>query len=301
MDKPRDVEQKGVKILLELNEELENYFRNTIIPQIFIDADLILRKYSPPANMHFTLAETDMGKSIYDIPTLAILPGLIDTIKEVIASNEDIESEIQTKDQRWFQMNVLPYIVKKKNTTNGVVITFIDITERLADKLAIEKINADHETFIYSVSHDFKQPIRNMLSLLDALRSALEKDDKHDINELLNIMDRAAQSMETVIAELTTITKIGTNPEDQKEVVSIAQILDEDKFSLKNQIYQSHAKITSNLEVTEVQFSKKNLRSILYNLLSNAIKFIDPEKLWRFLSVQRIQQNISYSLYLIMA
>ena len=38
--------------------------------------------------------------------------------------------------------------------TNGVVITFVDITGRINDKKIIEKINADHETFIYSVSHD---------------------------------------------------------------------------------------------------------------------------------------------------
>jgi two-component system phosphate regulon sensor histidine kinase PhoR len=278
MDESKEIEKVGVKALLKLNEELENYFRNTIIPQLFIDANLILRKFSPPANMHFALTAADIGKSIYDVPNLASLPGLIDAIKEVVATNKDIEEEIQTKDQRWFQMNVLPYIIKKKNTTNGAVITFIDITERIADKQAIEKINADHETFIYSVSHDFRGPITNMLLLLELLRSAVAKKDMKDINQLLDVMERAAQSMKTLINELTNITRIGTHPEDQKEKVNIERILSEVKFSLKSQIYQSHAKITTNIQVGEVQFSKKNLRSILYNLLSNAIKFAIPGK-----------------------
>lgn len=278
MAETKEVAKKEVKKLLELNEELENYFRNTIIPQLFIDANLILRKFSPPANMHFTLTDAHIGKSIYDVPTLAGLPGLIDAIKQVVATNEDIEKEIQTEDNRWFQMNVLPYIIKKKNTTNGAVITFIDITERLADKLAIEKINADHETFIYSVSHDFRGPITNMILLLELLRSAVAKNDKKDINQLLDVMDRAAKSMKNMINELTNITKIGTHPEDQKEMVDIEKILDEVKFSLKSQIYQSHAKITTNIEVPEIQFSKKNIRSILYNLLCNAIKFTVPGK-----------------------
>ena len=278
MNEPIEAEKTGVKILLELNEELENYFRNTIIPQLFIDANLVLRKFSPPANMHFTLTTAHIGKSIYDIPTLANLPELIDSIKQVVATNEDIEQEIQTKDNRWFQMNVLPYIIKKKNTTNGAVITFIDITERLADKRAIEKINADHETFIYSVSHDFRGPITNMILLLELLRSAVAKNDREDTNQLLDVMDRAAKSMKTMINELTNITKIGTHPDDQKEKVDIDKILEEVKFSLKSQIYQSHAKITTNIEIPEVHFSTKNLRSILYNLLSNAIKFTIPGK-----------------------
>src|SRR5690606_13690276 len=118
------VEEKKIKKLVELNEELENYFRNTIIPQLFIDADLILRKFSPPANAHFKLVKEDIGKSIFDIPSLSQLKGMVGRIKDVIETNVDIEDEIQTPDKRWFQMNILPYIIKRKNITDGVVVTF---------------------------------------------------------------------------------------------------------------------------------------------------------------------------------
>ncbi|WP_237144451.1 hypothetical protein [Pontibacter pamirensis] len=50
---PKSVSEKKnnqkIKELIELNDELENYFRNTIIPQLFVDADLVLRKFTPPA------------------------------------------------------------------------------------------------------------------------------------------------------------------------------------------------------------------------------------------------------------
>lgn len=269
---------KTIKKLLELNEELENYFRNTIIPQLFIDADLILRKFSPPANMHFKLESEHIGKSIHDIPVLSSLPDLIDSLKEVIANNQDIEKEIQTSDKRWFQMNLLPYIVKKENITNGAVITFVDITERIADKQAIERTNADHETFIYSVSHDFRGPLTNMVLLIELLKSAIAKNEVKEITQLLETMDRSAHAMKTMIDELTNFVKVETMPDDKPEMVNIERILDDVKFTLKNQIYQSHAKITTNILVAELRFSKKNLRSIMYNLLSNAIKFAAPER-----------------------
>jgi len=271
-------ESKEIKKLVELNDELENYFRNTIIPQLFVDADLILRKFSPPANMHFKLTTADVGNPILDIPTLAQLPGLIESIHEVIENNIDLEREIQTSDKRWFQMNILPYIIKKQNTTNGVVITFIDITGRINDKRDIEKINADHETFIYSVSHDFRGPLTNMVLLVELLKSALAKNDKEDMNHLMEKIEASAKSLKNLIIELTDITKIGTELIDLPAWASIEQILDEVKFTLKNQIYQSHAKITTNIIVPEVLFSTKNLRSIMYNLLSNAIKFAAPER-----------------------
>lgn len=272
------VEKKEIKTLVEINEELENYFRNTIIPQLFVDADLTLRKFSPPANMHFKLIPEDIGKSVYDIPNLASLPSFVESIKEVIGNNQDLEQEIQTDDKRWFQMNILPYIIKKQNMTNGVVITFIDITGRIKDKEDIEKINADHETFIYSVSHDFRGPLTNMVLLIELLKNAIQENDKKDTAIFLDKIEGSARSLKTMINELTDLTKIGTELTDQKTTVSIEQILEEVKFTLKNQIYQSHAKITTNIMVPELLFSRKNLRSIMYNLLSNAIKYTVPDR-----------------------
>ncbi len=267
------VEKNKIKKLIELNEELENYFRNTIIPQLFVDAEMILRKFSPPSNAHFNLVKKDIGKSIYDIPAFEQLDGLIGIIKEVIETNADYEDEIQTSDNRWFQMNILPYIIKKENITNGVVITFIDITGRINDKQNIERINADHETFIYSVSHDLNGPIKNLISLVDLFKSSISDEIKEDTMNYLKHIQDSAHSLRDIIKELTDITKIGTEVSDHADTVNIEQILEDVKLTLKNQIYESHAKITTNILVPEIQFSKKNLRSILYNLIFNAINF----------------------------
>ncbi len=89
----------------------------------------------------------------------------MDDIKGVIARNNILEKEIQTTDNRWYQMNILPYIIQKENKTNGVIITFIDITNRIKTLTEIQKLNADHDTFIYSVSHDLKAPLANIEGL----------------------------------------------------------------------------------------------------------------------------------------
>jgi two-component system phosphate regulon sensor histidine kinase PhoR len=272
------VEKKEIKKLVELNDELENYFRNTIIPQLFIDADLILRKFSPPAHKYFKFKDTDCGKHIQEIVSLKRVPNLVDNINEVIKTNQDLEKEIQTDDKRWFQMNILPYIIKKQNITNGVVITFIDITDRINDKNDIERLNADHETFIYSVSHDFRGPLTNMVLLIELLKSASDTNVNEEVSRLITMMGKSAGDMKTMINELTDITKIETSLRDYADPVDIESILEDVKFTLKDKIYQSHAKITTNIMVTELMFSRKNLRSILYNLISNAIKFAAPSR-----------------------
>ncbi len=277
MAEPVPTEKKELKKLREINEELENYFRNTIIPQLFVDADLILRKFSPPANMHFSLMPADIGKPIFQIPSLSKLPVLLDSIIEVIENNQDLEKEIQTPDKRWFQVNILPYIIKKGNITNGVVITFVDITGHIKDKKDIERIIGDHETFIYSVSHDFRGPLNNMIALIEMLKSALSENDKDDADILVEKIQGLTQSLKTLIGELTEITKIETNPNEPPAFVDIQKLLQEVRFTLKDQIYSSKAKIVTDFAVSKLTFPKKNLRSILYNLLSNAIKFSAPD------------------------
>ena len=152
-----------IKKLSELNDELENYFRNTIIPQLFVDADLKLRKFTPPAMKQFTLSGSDIGKSIHDIKENFRYPTITENIQQVIDSNEILEKEIQTTDFRWYQMNIIPYIRLKDNKTNGVIITFVEITQRVKDLKELEQVITQHEILIDTIAHDIKTPLTNLL------------------------------------------------------------------------------------------------------------------------------------------
>jgi two-component system phosphate regulon sensor histidine kinase PhoR len=79
---------------------VENYFRNTIIPQLFVDSDLVLRKFTPPAMKQFRLRPDDVGKPIAEIKDNFRFPAIMDDITHVIESNEILEKEIQTTDYR---------------------------------------------------------------------------------------------------------------------------------------------------------------------------------------------------------
>ena len=134
-----------IEKLIEHNDELENYFRNTIIPQLYVDGDLKLQKFTPPAMKQFSLSANDIGKLITDVKDNLRYPSILDNIKQVIDSNEILEKEIQTTDMRWYQMNIIPYIKKRDNKTDGVIITFVEITRRIKDLQEQEKLIADHE------------------------------------------------------------------------------------------------------------------------------------------------------------
>jgi two-component system phosphate regulon sensor histidine kinase PhoR len=272
-----DVINNQMETLIELNDELENYFRNTIIPQLFIDADLTLRKFTPPAMKQFNLHKCDVGKSINDIKDNFRFPSLIDNIQHVIGSNEILEKEIQTTDLRWYQMNIIPYVSLKNNKTNGVIITFVEITRRIKDLKEQERLISDHETLLDTISHDIKAPITNLVVAIDLFKD-VSPDDNTQFKALLNIVDNAIKKMQHIIEELTDTRKKEFKYKAQEELLSFENILEDVRLTLSDNITESGATIKSEVNVSEITFSRRKLRSIVYNLISNAIKFKSPDR-----------------------
>ena len=265
------------KSLIELNDELENYFRNTIIPQLFVDANLILQKFTPPAMKQFNLALSDVGKSISDIKDNFRFPTIIENIQQVIDSNEILEKEIQTTDLRWYQMNIIPYVTQRSNKTNGVIITFVEITMRIKDLREQEGLISDHETLLDTITHDIKTPITSLVLAIDLFKDVPLEDTKQ-FQSLLKIVENSIRKMHHFINELTETRKQEHKYKAEEELLNFEHILEDVRLTINHNIKESGAVIKSEVNVSEITFSRRKLRSILYNLVSNAIKFKSPDR-----------------------
>lgn len=266
-----------IETLTEQNDELENYFRNTIIPQLFIDANLILRKFTPPAMKQFNLKLDDVGKSIVDIHDNFRFPSLLENIQTVFDDNEILEKEIQTSDMRWYQMNIIPYIKKSDNKTNGVIITFVEITFRIKDLKEQEKLISDHETLLDTLAHDIKNPLGNMILAIEQFKQ-MGVADQEEFETLLNIVERALNKMKNLIQELSETREQEHKYKSHIELLNFEHILEDVRLTLSDDIKSSGALIKSEIQVSEITFSRRKLRSIIYNLLNNSIKYRSPAR-----------------------
>lgn len=258
-----------------LNEELENYFSNTIIPQLFIDASLRLRKFTPPAMKQFNLQLDDVGKHINDIHDNFRFPSLLENVQYVIDKKEILEKEIQTSDLRWYQMNILPYIRRKDNTSNGVIITFVEITYRIKDLREQEKLISDHETLLDTLSHDIKGPLSNMVLAINQFK-AMNLNDKQEFESLLNIVDRALNNMQRLIQELTESSGGIYKYQSHIEPLDLENIIEDVRLILSDTIHATATVIKKDIQAKQVTFTRRKLRSIIYNLVNNSIKYQAP-------------------------
>jgi len=259
------------------NEELENYFANTIIPQLFVDADLILRKFTPPAMTHFNLSNKDIGKGIDEVKDNIKYPTVIENIQEVISTGEILEKEIQTTDGRWYQMNILPYLQRKEKRTNGVIVTFVEITKRIQVMRDLEKLNSEHETLMFALSHDIRQPLSALSLLEDVLRYSFEKQDKQKFEVYLKKLKSSSKAMAALVDSFVAANDSGSEWEKRVERISIESIVEDITIGLKADNFKS-ANFEFDFKTSEILFSRNNLRSIVYNLLNNAGKYRRPER-----------------------
>jgi two-component system CheB/CheR fusion protein len=127
----------------ELNgvrNDMTNLLNSTQIATIFLDNDLKLRRFTQPATVLFKLIPNDIGRALSDIATDLDYPDLKKDALEVLNTLVYRENQVTTHDDRWYRVRIMPYRTLD-NLIDGVVITFIDITEikQLEAKLKQEK------------------------------------------------------------------------------------------------------------------------------------------------------------------
>lgn len=124
--------------LAELNDDLNNYFRSNSNGQLFVDHDLLLKKFSPAAVEHINIRESDIGRPLSNITTNIKMDGWIEDIKKVMLSNNKIVREASEKG-KIYQIMTMPYVRKNSTKASGAIISFYDITElkSLSSKIVV--------------------------------------------------------------------------------------------------------------------------------------------------------------------
>ena len=107
--------------------DMKSLLNSTEIAMLFLDQSLNVRRFTDGAAKIINLRDSDIGRPLSDLTTSLQYPTLnhdaLETLRTLIIS----EKQIQSSDQRWFSVRILPYR-RLDNVIDGAVITFVDIT-----------------------------------------------------------------------------------------------------------------------------------------------------------------------------
>jgi two-component system, chemotaxis family, CheB/CheR fusion protein len=120
--------QSKVDDLSLVNSDMKNLLNSTDIATIFLDSELRIRRFTAPATQIYKLIQTDLRRPLSDIVNDLDYPDLESDAQEVIRSLVFCERQVQTKNGRWYTVRIMPYRTVE-NVIDGVVVTFINITE----------------------------------------------------------------------------------------------------------------------------------------------------------------------------
>ncbi|MCG5508835.1 chemotaxis protein CheB [Ectothiorhodospira lacustris] len=123
--------QSKVEELTLANGDMKNLLDSTDIATVFLTKDLRIRRFTAPARRIFKLIATDVGRPLSDIVTELEYPDLQHDALEVLQSLSHSIEEIPTRDERWYQVKIMPYRTLD-DVIDGVVVTFTDITKAKA-------------------------------------------------------------------------------------------------------------------------------------------------------------------------
>ena len=139
----------------------------------------------------------------------------------------------------------------------------------------LESLNAELESFSYSVSHDLRAPVRAVLGFVRAIEEECASEIGDEGRRLLGIVQQEASRMGTLIDDLLAFSKLGRQPMLSSTVNMNTLVREAVNEQLAMAGNENVAVTIDDLPV--VLGDRVLLRQVWVNLISNAFKYVGKE------------------------
>ena len=120
------------------NSDLQNLIAATEVSTLFLDSGLRIRRFTDRVTELFSVTATDEGRSITDFAHQLEYQDLAQDVRSVMATRAPVNRELRSRDGRWYYVRIRPYRTID-DKIDGVVINFVDVTERHAMDAALRE------------------------------------------------------------------------------------------------------------------------------------------------------------------
>jgi two-component system, chemotaxis family, CheB/CheR fusion protein len=162
-----------VEELGHANSDLQNLMGATAIATVFLDRNMNIMRFTNSAAPIFNLIPGDLGRPLSDLQHRIDYPEMGADAERVLSTLTPVEREVTGLPDRCFFARMLPYRTIEDRIA-GVVLTFVDITER---QRSLEEITRFNQAAVGRENRmiELKREINDLLGRLgEAPRYSLE-------------------------------------------------------------------------------------------------------------------------------
>jgi two-component system CheB/CheR fusion protein len=140
------------------NSDLKNLFDSSQLATVFLDQDLVIRMFTPVVSTIFNILPGDRGRPLTDLTSRIDLPTLSADAKAVLEGGQSLERRISADDHSETYLVRIAGYRNSLNRTNGVVVTFVDVT-------SLTQAEEHQRTLVAELNHR----VKNMLAIAIAV------------------------------------------------------------------------------------------------------------------------------------
>ncbi|WP_338871506.1 PAS domain-containing protein [Spirosoma sp. SC4-14] len=287
-EQTQDLEQQTHQLRTVLDASLNSIIAMTAIRN---EAGLIIDFMMDTANeavikSNFMTPDQIVGRTL-----LTVFPGnrengFFDLYIRVVETGKSERSTQYYRDdfglEGWFEVSAV------KQGTNGVVVTYNNITDRKKAELAaqqqaselreanaeLKRSNENLQQFAQIASHDLQEPLRRIQAFSDMLNSQFADNLSDGERDMIRRIQKSARRMQLLIKDLLTYSQLTTQREPFAEV-SLTDVVTDVLSDLEIRITEKKARIDT-VPLPAVRGSSSRLRQLFQNLIANALKFTLP-------------------------
>lgn len=146
------------------------------------------------------------------------------------------------------------------------------VAERTAD---LQATNEQLETFVYSIAHDLREPLRSMEGFSAMLLKEAAPILSEECQDYASRINRSAQFMDALLTDLLAFSQISQQRIELKPV-SLDMVLQGVLLLLEKEIQEKQARIELAGSWPYVLGHAPTLGQVIFNLINNALKFTAP-------------------------
>ncbi|WP_371192528.1 chemotaxis protein CheB [Glaciecola sp. SC05] len=159
--------QEKITEISQANGDLDEVMSLSKIGIIFLDENMLVRRYTEAVKAYVNLLESDVNRPLHHISKNISYDNMLSDVAKVFNTGQSIEQEITMKDKKLLRVSINPYSYSDLSKTQGVAITFSDISR--VKYIEMGMLVA------------YKQ-------LRTSVNNALEMLDEKPLNEQLNVL-----------------------------------------------------------------------------------------------------------------